>query len=232
MPNLPRLPGTVRTIDTVRHAGRIRVQGVLPGSLHGSAHRSPAHSTTSRAGCTTSTSRSRCRATPTSSSATASTSSPTPDCSDDIQVAANVIGTPGTFDINGGGATWVFGGDGRLVVDDAATTTILRLRFNQRYADADRGGRISIMTVNGDDTAGAATWSPTSTRCHGRDPSSPALRPRPPIDGTGMCRRRRRLCRPADWSHRQGPCSRTPRRASRRLPCATSTARLSTARSS
>jgi hypothetical protein len=76
---------------------------------------------------------------------------PNPDCSDDIQVAANVVGSPGTFDINGGGATWVFGGDGRLVVDDSTTTTSLRLRFNQRYADADRGGRISIMTVNGND---------------------------------------------------------------------------------
>ncbi|MGH9132385.1 MAG: Ig-like domain-containing protein, partial [Ilumatobacteraceae bacterium] len=81
---------------------------------------------------------------------------PNPDCSDDIQVAANVIGDPGTFDINGGGATWVFGRDGRLVVDDSTTTTSLGIRFNQRYADADRGGRVSIMTVNGDDaTAGA-----------------------------------------------------------------------------
>ncbi len=94
---------------------------------------------------------------------------PNPDCSDDIQVAANVLGTPGTFDINGGGATWVFGRDGRLVIDDAATTTSLRVRFNQRYADADRGGRISIMTVNGDDCRRRRrTWSPTSTRCPGR----------------------------------------------------------------
>ena len=76
-----------------------------------------------------------------------------PDCSDDIQVAANVVGDPGTFDINGGGATWVFGADARLIIDDTAASSDIRIRFNQRYADADRGGRISIMTVNGDDDA-------------------------------------------------------------------------------
>ncbi len=79
-----------------------------------------------------------------------------PDCSDDIQVAANVVGDPGTFDINGGGATWVFGADARLVIDDTAASSDIRVRFNQRYADADRGGRVSIMTVNGDDDDAAA----------------------------------------------------------------------------
>lgn len=72
------------------------------------------------------------------------------DCADDIQVAANVIGPPATFDINGGGATWVFGGDGRFLVDDSAAAGNIRVRFNQRYATEERGGRISIMTVNGD----------------------------------------------------------------------------------
>ena len=76
---------------------------------------------------------------------------PNPDCSDDIQVAANVEGDPGTFGISGGGATWVFGRDGRLIVDDSTTTTTLGLRFNQRYDDPELGGRISIMTVNGND---------------------------------------------------------------------------------
>ena len=75
---------------------------------------------------------------------------PNPDCSDDYQVVANVIGSPGTYDIFGGGATWVFGKDGRLLVDDSTTSSV-RLIFNQRYDQADRGGRISIMTVNGDD---------------------------------------------------------------------------------
>jgi len=80
---------------------------------------------------------------------------PASDCADDFQVAANVINptpaTPITFDINGGGATFVFGADGRLVVDNSAIGTTARIRFNQRYATADRGGRVSIMTVNGDD---------------------------------------------------------------------------------
>jgi hypothetical protein len=78
---------------------------------------------------------------------------PASDCADDLQVAANVLSPPTTFDINGGGATFVFGANGRFVVDNAAMTTNARIRFNQRYADADRGGRISIMTVNGDAAA-------------------------------------------------------------------------------
>ena len=108
---------------------------------------------------------------------------PNPDCSDDIQVAANVIGNPGTFEINGGGATWVFGGDGRLVIDDAATTTSLRVRFNQRYADADRGGRVSIMSVNGGTTAG----SPHLVTNVNKVPRSQLLNgtTRLPIDGSG-----------------------------------------------
>jgi len=81
---------------------------------------------------------------------------PASDCADDIQAAANVTGDPVSFDINGGGATWVFGANGKLLIDDTTTTTDnLRVRFNQRYADADRGGRISIMTVNGDDASSA-----------------------------------------------------------------------------
>ncbi len=74
------------------------------------------------------------------------------DCADDLQVAANVLTPPTTFDINGGGATFVFGGNGRLIVDNTSGPGAgPRIRFNQRYADADRGGRISIMSVNGDD---------------------------------------------------------------------------------
>ncbi len=75
------------------------------------------------------------------------------DCADDIQVASNVLGSPGTFAIDGGGGTWIFGGGGSLVVDNSTTTTSLSIRFNQRYADVAQGGRISIMSVNGADTA-------------------------------------------------------------------------------
>ncbi len=70
------------------------------------------------------------------------------DCADDLQVAANVVSGPPTFAIDGGGATWVFGDGGRLVVDDSLGGAP-RVRFNQRYSDEDRGGRVSIMTVNG-----------------------------------------------------------------------------------
>ncbi|MFW2334640.1 hypothetical protein, partial [Ilumatobacter sp.] len=80
---------------------------------------------------------------------------PASDCADDIQVAANVITPPSSFDINGGGATFVLGGNARFVVDNSTIGTTARVRFNQRYADADRGGRVSIMTVNGDDVADA-----------------------------------------------------------------------------
>jgi hypothetical protein len=76
------------------------------------------------------------------------------DCADDLQVAANVIGDIGTgFGISGGGATWVFGERGRLVVDDSLGGTP-SLVFNQRYDSIDRGGRINIMTVNGDERTG------------------------------------------------------------------------------
>lgn len=76
------------------------------------------------------------------------------DCADDIQVGANITDNPGTFDIDGGGATWIFGRNGRLVVDNTNTTTSLKLRFNQRYATEANGGRVSIMSVNGDDASG------------------------------------------------------------------------------
>lgn len=73
------------------------------------------------------------------------------DCADDIQVGANVsvpIGTVYAIDGNTGGATWVFGNQGRLVIDDTGGSP--DVQFNQRYADPDRGGWINIMSVNGD----------------------------------------------------------------------------------
>ncbi len=77
------------------------------------------------------------------------------DCADDLQVASNVIGDIGTgFGISGGGATWVFGAHGRLVVDDTGGDP--SIVFNQRYDSIDRGGRINIMTVNGDERTGLA----------------------------------------------------------------------------
>jgi hypothetical protein len=101
------------------------------------------------------------------------------DCADDVQVAANVQGDPGTFDINGGGATWVFGQNGRLVIrDSSGSGPGPRVRFNQRYADPDRGGRISIMTVNG-----ASTSTPHSSNQVSRVPFSQVLTKQ--VDGSG-----------------------------------------------
>lgn len=65
---------------------------------------------------------------------------------------------------SGGGGTFVFGGDARLVVDDTLTTDAsgnlvanssakpLQLRFNQRYVPSSwmSDGRVSIFSVNGD----------------------------------------------------------------------------------
>ena len=73
------------------------------------------------------------------------------DCADDVQVGANVIVPASTvygIDGNSGGATWVFGDQGRLVVSETGGAPAVR--FNQRYATSDRGGWINIMSVNGD----------------------------------------------------------------------------------
>jgi hypothetical protein len=76
-------------------------------------------------------------------------------CADDVQVGANLLGSPGVYGIDGAGATWVFGADARLVVDNSSTTSSISLKFNQRYVEtgheAERGQRISIISVNGDD---------------------------------------------------------------------------------
>ena len=69
------------------------------------------------------------------------------ECADDLQVSRNVVDGPNVLAIDGGGATWVFGDNARLIVDDSAGSP--SIRFNQRYSEEDRGGRISIMTVNG-----------------------------------------------------------------------------------
>ena len=108
---------------------------------------------------------------------------PASDCADDLQVASNVIDPPTTYDISGGGATWVFGANARLVVDNSAMAAGAQIRFNQRYDTADRGGRISIMTVNGDD----ATSGDHDVNLVNRIPRSLMLNDiyQVPIDGTG-----------------------------------------------
>lgn len=108
---------------------------------------------------------------------------PASDCADDLQVASNVLNPPTTYDISGGGATWVFGANARLVIDNSAMAAGAQIRFNQRYDTADRGGRISIMTVNGDD----ATSGDHEVNNVNRIPRSLMLNDiyQVPIDGTG-----------------------------------------------
>ena len=67
-------------------------------------------------------------------------------CASDYEMN-QAIGAPALKEIAGGGATWVFGDGARLIVDDSAGSP--SIRFNQRYAEEDAGGRISIMSVNG-----------------------------------------------------------------------------------
>jgi hypothetical protein len=74
-------------------------------------------------------------------------------CSDNQYAAFYATNAPATHNITGLGATFVFGDEGRLVVDSTAGPVTFRM--NQRYvSDNDTGGapsaKVSIMTVNGD----------------------------------------------------------------------------------
>ncbi len=79
-------------------------------------------------------------------------------CSDDQEAAFYAVNAPATHNINGLGATFVFGAAGKLTVDNTAGGTI-DVRFNQRYVQpgddsvAPSAG-VSITTVNGALNAG------------------------------------------------------------------------------
>ncbi len=73
-------------------------------------------------------------------------------CSDDQFSAFYAVDAPSTHNISGLGATFVFGDDARLVVDDSAGP--VDFKMNQRYvASNDQNTKssalVSIMTVNG-----------------------------------------------------------------------------------
>ncbi len=81
-------------------------------------------------------------------------------CSDDQEAAFYAVNAPATHNINGLGATFVFGGAGRLTVDNSVTGAI-DVRFNQRYVQPGDDGAapsqgVSIASVNGKLTAGVA----------------------------------------------------------------------------
>ena len=76
-----------------------------------------------------------------------------PGCVASDQIAAfYATNAPRTHNISGHGATFVFGGAGRMIVDNAVAGTVA-VKFNQRYvSDTDQVtglGGVSIMSVNG-----------------------------------------------------------------------------------
>lgn len=75
-------------------------------------------------------------------------------CATDQEAAFYAVDAPATHNVGGLGATFVFGDQGRLVVDDATSGSSLSVQFNQRYVeDTDVSTKsssgVSIMTVNG-----------------------------------------------------------------------------------
>jgi len=82
-----------------------------------------------------------------------------PGCTNDQEAAFEALGAPNNHNITGYGATWIFGGAGRLVFTDSVAGTGASLKFNSRLvAETDiaslpsRG--VSILSVNGIDGGG------------------------------------------------------------------------------
>ena len=73
-------------------------------------------------------------------------------CTDSQYAVFYAENAPATHNVAGLGATFVFGEEGRLIVDDSAGP--IRFRMNQRYVASEDTGtapsaKVSIMTVNG-----------------------------------------------------------------------------------
>ena len=84
-----------------------------------------------------------------------------PGCTTDQEAIFYVQNPPGTHNMNGLGGTWIFGGRGRMVVDNSNNTP-LSLAFNTRYvAEGDEGAApsadVSIISVNGELAADGVT---------------------------------------------------------------------------
>ena len=78
----------------------------------------------------------------------------TPGCTDDQEAIFYAENAPGTHNMSGLGATWIFGDQARLVVTNENASS-LEFRFNTRYVPPDDPGvapsaDVSIMTVNGE----------------------------------------------------------------------------------
>jgi hypothetical protein len=75
-------------------------------------------------------------------------------CTTDQEAAFSAVNAPTNHNITGIGATFVFGGAGRLVINDLTAGTGVSVRFNSRYVgetdvSTTSSAGVSIMTVNG-----------------------------------------------------------------------------------
>jgi Tfp pilus assembly protein PilX len=75
-------------------------------------------------------------------------------CTNDQEAAFNAVNAPKNHNITGFGATFVFGGPGQLIINDATAGTGVNVQFNTRLVDtsdiataASKG--VSIVSVNG-----------------------------------------------------------------------------------
>lgn len=78
----------------------------------------------------------------------------TAGCTTDLLAATTARNGPSQHQVSGGGVTFVFGRNGRMVVDDTGTTGSVSIVFNQRYPatsrlDTDSTKGISMISVNG-----------------------------------------------------------------------------------
>ncbi|HAP74596.1 MAG TPA: hypothetical protein DCR14_00755 [Acidimicrobiaceae bacterium] len=84
-----------------------------------------------------------------------------PGCTEDQDAAFNAINAPFTPNVSGLGATFIFGGAGRMVVTDGGATQGPSVKFNSRLVDPTDVGStvsagVSIVTVNGVPSGGSS----------------------------------------------------------------------------
>lgn len=80
-------------------------------------------------------------------------------CTNDQEAAFYAVDSPTVHNISGLGATFVFGDQGRLVVDDLTPGSGTSVVFNKRYVgpadvNSQTSAGVSIVSVNGENTAG------------------------------------------------------------------------------
>jgi hypothetical protein len=75
-------------------------------------------------------------------------------CTTDQEAAFSAVNAPTSHNITGVGATFVFGGAGRLIINDVAAGSGVSVKFNKRYVGSSdvnsaSSASVSIMSVNG-----------------------------------------------------------------------------------